>query len=89
MWCNFFLDPNYLSHTFCQKNQFSIWQFMPELKYDEVDNNDGSHLGPKGGYLEDALDGEHGGEDQVEVGEHVRELKGRALELQQRLFASD
>ena len=58
---------------------------MPELKYDEVDNNDGSHLGPKGGYLEDALDGEHGGEDQVEVGENVRELQRCPLELQTNL----
>ena len=57
---------------------------MPELKYDEVDNNDGSHLGPKGGYLEDALDGEHGGEDQVEVGQHVRELERSSLELKKR-----
>ena len=40
------------------------------------------HLGSKGGYLEDALDGEHGGEDQVEVGEHVGELQRRPLELQ-------
>ena len=39
------------------------------------------HLGPEGGYFEDALDGEHGGEDQVEVGENVREFQRRPLEL--------
>ena len=41
-------------------------------------------LWAKRGDLEDALDGEHGGEDQVEVGQHVRELKRSSLELKKR-----
>ena len=32
------------------------------------------HLRAKGSHFEDALHGEHGGEDEVEVGENVHEL---------------
>ena len=41
-----------------------------------------AHLRTKGRYFEDTLDGEHGREDEVEVGEHIGELEGGPLELE-------
>jgi hypothetical protein len=42
---------------------------------------EGAYLGSKRAHLEDALYGEHGGEDEVEVAQHVHELQRCALKL--------
>ena len=42
-----------------------------------------SYLGTEGDQLQDALYGEHGGEDEVQVAQDVHELERGSLELKQ------
>ena len=46
-----------------------------------LEGREGAYLGSKRAHLEDALYGKHGGEDEVEVAQHVHELQRRALKL--------
>ena len=41
----------------------------------------GGYLGAEGAHFKDALHGEHGGEDEVQVAQNVHELLGSSLEL--------
>ena len=44
----------------------------------------GPYLGAEGAQLEDTLYGEHGGEDEVQVAQHVHELQWSPLELEEK-----